>query len=62
MILGLGLTLLHEFIVIAAAATGNAQVWYDAAIADTDSVVVATLVGIVLADLATFAAANFTVA
>ena len=48
-------------IVIAAAATGNAGVWYDAAAGANDSVQVATLVGITLADLAGLTTANFAI-
>jgi len=48
--------------IISAAANGNANVWYDAAAANTDSVQVGTLVGIVLADLANLVTANFAVA
>jgi trimeric autotransporter adhesin len=48
-------------IVIAAAATGNAGVWYDAAVANGNSVQVATLVGITLADLANLTTANFAI-
>lgn len=48
--------------IISAGATGNANVWYDGAAANTDSVQVGTLVGIVLADLANLVTANFSVA
>ena len=49
-------------IVIAAAATGDAKVWYDAAVASADSVEIASLTGIGLADLANFTADNFVIA
>jgi hypothetical protein len=49
-------------IVVAAAAAGNAKVWYDAAIANTNSVELYELDGVVLADLATLTTANFVIA
>ena len=49
-------------IIIAAAATGNAGIWYDALDDAGDSVNIGTLVGISLADLATSTTANFVIA
>jgi hypothetical protein len=48
-------------IVISADTTGNANVWYDAAVAGDDSVKLATLSGIELAGLADFGADNFAI-
>jgi len=48
--------------VVAAAATGDAKVWYDAAVASADAIEIASLTGIVLADLANFTADNFVIA
>jgi len=49
-------------IVVAAAATGDAKVWYDAAVASADAIEIASLTGVVLADLANFTADNFVIA
>jgi Ca2+-binding RTX toxin-like protein len=51
----------NGIIIIAAAATGNAGIWYDAAGGANDSVNIGTLVGIVLADLASLTTANFVI-
>ena len=48
-------------IVVAAAETGDAKVWYDAAVLDGDSVEVATLIGIELSDLPGLTTDNFMV-
>jgi len=48
-------------VIVAAAATGDAKVWYDAAVADGDSLEVATLIGVELADLNSFTTDNFIV-
>ena len=47
---------------IISAAAGDANIWYDASAAGGDSVLVATLVGVNLAALATLTTANFVVA
>ena len=47
---------------IAAAATGDAKVWYDAAVSSEDSIEIASLTGIDLADLANLTADNFVIA
>ena len=49
-------------VIIISAAAGNANIWYDAAVANTDSVLIGTLVGINLAALAGLATANFVIA
>ena len=49
-------------VVVAAAATGNAKVWYDAAVASADAIELASLSGVELADLANLTAVNFIIA
>ena len=47
--------------IVSAGATGDARVWYDNDLTGGDAVLVATLTGVVLADLATLATANFAI-
>jgi len=49
-------------IVVAAASSGNAKVWYDAVSGSGDAVELITLTGVSLADLANFTSDNFVIA
>jgi len=49
-------------IVVAAASTGDAKVWYDAVSASGDAIELATLTGVTVTDLANFTSDNFLIA
>jgi hypothetical protein len=52
----------NGIIVVAAASSGDAKVWYDAVSGSGDAVELMTLTGVSLADLANFTADNFVIA